>query len=320
MSEKKAFKWFITLLVVIIIIVLLPCIEFNIDEKEVTVPLLKGYYWGGIVSGISAVIAFILVYKTFKFQQKVAQEQKEKLDKEIQEQSVYYQSQLKIAKENLEQQKRDNEIKQFEDVFYSMLEMQQNIVSNLSIELKFSTNLFGFKFKESKRIEGRTLFKSMFDEAYINVNNTQYKGVSDVLMKTRNIEIYGKIDKIYLFDHYFRHLYRIYKFLTDSKYDFLDEKSKDNLTDKRYEYSTIIRSTLSAYELIFLFINCLFMDSIKEHNFKKYAEKYALFDNLRDGNFQEIYDEFSGKYNDSALYSPKALLKKQQDNNPSHTS
>lgn len=271
----------LALLLFLLIVFSLSSLFYNIFISSCKQDLLHNFYlFAGVLSGVFSALAFVGVLYTINIQIK-----------------------------ELKQQKRDNEIKQFDDVFYTMLEMQQNIVSNLSIDLKFRNEILGFNYNKTKRVEGRDLFKCMFNEANITVNSIEYKGIEDLLIKTKNIQFYGEINDIYLFDHYFRHLYRIYKFLTNSKHEFLNEMSEDNLTDKRYEYSTIIRSTLSAYELIFLFINCLFMDSIKEHNFKKYAEKYAFFDNLRDGNFQDIYDEFSKEYDDSALYSPKALLK-----------
>ena len=71
-------------------------------------------------------------------------------------------------------------------------------------------------------------------------------------------------------DHYFRHLYRIYKFVDTSC---LIED------DERYEYTCIIRSQLSEYELVMLFYNCLTPNG--REKFKPLIEKYSVFKNLR---------------------------------------
>lgn len=47
-------------------------------------------------------------------------------------------------------------------------------------------------------------------------------------------------------DHYFRHLYRIFKYIYEAKV--LKGNNK-----KKYEYSAIVRPMLSEYELIYLY-------------------------------------------------------------------
>lgn len=48
---------------------------------------------------------------------------------------------------------------------------------------------------------------------------------------------------------------------------------------KKYEYTSIVRATLSQYELIILFYNCLSTNGNRK--FKPLIEKYAIFNNLR---------------------------------------
>lgn len=64
---------------------------------------------------------------------------------------------------------------------------------------------------------------------------------------------------------YFRSLYSIFKFVELS-----DHKDKRQL-------ALMVRSFLSDYELVVIFYNCF---SRRGVGFKKYAEKFALFDNL----------------------------------------
>lgn len=86
---------------------------------------------------------------------------------------------------------------------------------------------------------------------------------------------YKNINQLPIYDHYFRHLYRIMTFIDEST--FLDKDSK--YIDERYRYASILRATLSPYELVFLFYNGLsYNGNIK---FKDLIEKYSLLNNLR---------------------------------------
>lgn len=70
----------------------------------------------------------------------------------------------------------------------------------------------------------------------------------NVLM-SRGSEAYNQLTEITTFDHYFRHLYRIIKFIDKNKA--LNDKEK-------YAYISIVRATLSRFELVWLYYNCLF--------------------------------------------------------------
>ncbi|MCM1142514.1 MAG: putative phage abortive infection protein, partial [Muribaculum sp.] len=74
------------------------------------------------------------------------------------------------------------------------------------------------------------------------------------------------------FDHYFRHLYRIFKFVAESP---LIVKEED-----RYEYASMARGQLSRYELIWLYYNGL--SSYGRDKFKPLIERFAILKNLRD--------------------------------------
>ncbi len=92
----------------------------------------------------------------------------------------------------------------------------------------------------------------------------------NVLM-SRGSEAYNQLTEITTFDHYFRHLYRIIKFIDKNKA--LNDKEK-------YAYISIVRATLSRFELVWLYYNCLF--GVGKPKFKPLIEKYALLKNLRD--------------------------------------
>lgn len=72
---------------------------------------------------------------------------------------------------------------------------------------------------------------------------------------------------------------------------------------KRYEYASIVRATLSQYELVLLFYNCL--SSNGKEKFKPLIEKYAIFNNLRvellaTESEQELY---ASKFKDNYAFS-----------------
>lgn len=70
-----------------------------------------------------------------------------------------------------------------------------------------------------------------------------------------------------MFDHYFRHLYSILKFI--SLNEWLGE-------EKQYQYATFVRATLSRYELVMLYYNGFFHPKMK-----KMIERYCLLNNIR---------------------------------------
>ena len=97
-------------------------------------------------------------------------------------------------------------------------------------------------------------------------------------------------DDLSFLDHYFRHLYRIIKYVDDQRELFS--------LKERYEYVCLLRAQLSDYELGLVFYNCL-SDNGRER-FKPLAEKYALFNNLRD-------KVLNSPEADRAHYTPKAF-------------
>ena len=70
-----------------------------------------------------------------------------------------------------------------------------------------------------------------------------------------------------MFDHYFRHLYTILRFISENEW---------LGADKQYKYATFVRATLSRYELIMLYYNGFFHPKMK-----KIMERYCLLNNIR---------------------------------------
>jgi hypothetical protein len=174
---------------------------------------------------------------------------------------------------------------QFESTFFNMLKLQQEITNEL-------------EFRDRK---GRILFFKMFEDMQVFINKKEYIDIINKISKYQNIKNplvysnirslinelgvkgYKNINQLPIYDHYFRHLYRIMTFIDEST--FLDKDSK--YIDERYRYASILRATLSPYELVFLFYNGLVYE-----NFKALIEKYSLLNNLRrDFTANAEYDE-----------------------------
>ena len=159
-----------------------------------------------------------------------------------------------------------------------MLSLQQNIVNDLFYTTKsilIQKGGYG-DFIDEDKFRGRELFKYMYENAIIVVNGESYReGVKNVI-SFGGVKKYLEISNLTCFDHYFRHLYFIYTYLDTSK--LIDE-------EQRYEYSCMISSQLSDYELIFLFYNSI------SSNFKCLIEKYSVFNNLRDELLVNIDDK-----------------------------
>ena len=110
----------------------------------------------------------------------------------------------------------------------------------------------------------------------------------DVLKIIRKGNGYCKADVPTNFDHYFRLLYRILKFVRDTPLitNFDDE----------YEYISMLRAMLSRYELVWLYYNGLSEYGVQK--FKPLIERYAMLKNLREDLLVEGVDV--GYYEDSA--------------------
>lgn len=81
-----------------------------------------------------------------------------------------------------------------------------------------------------------------------------------------------------LFDHYFRHLYTILKFI--DKEDIPEADKRIFSDEDLYDYAKILRATLSRYELVWLYYNGL--SGYGKKKLKPLLEKYCMLKNLRE--------------------------------------
>ncbi|WP_323881400.1 putative phage abortive infection protein [Aeromonas caviae] len=145
-----------------------------------------------------------------------------------------------------EQQTEAMQKQVFESSFFSMMNLHNDISSNLRSEDKF-----------------KILFLKLNDVA----EDTPHYGKALIehlnsVYETFMGEAYSDIG------HYFRYIYQIIKFIDNSK---LSE-------DEKSVYINILRAQFSNYELLLLFVNCLCYK--RSDKFKCLVEKYGFFEHI----------------------------------------
>lgn len=165
---------------------------------------------------------------------------------------------LLLQRQDLSDAREQSSTQQIESQFYNMLNLQQQVIQGFDLHVSRNDS--------SVLIQGRDCFKSWYRKlrmAHATLRVTDKD--SDEL--SRAIKAYDKIFRSHQGDLglYFRSLYSVFRFIEKSKH-----------IDKSH-FSSVVRSLLSDYELIFLFYNCL---SERGEKFKVFAVNYALFDNI----------------------------------------
>lgn len=181
-------------------------------------------------------------------------------------------------------QRHDVTVERFERILFEMIASHENITNALVLELLDSDSLtspVAFENSVLFRQKGRDTFQCIYEFYPITikkqaghkdvVNNVEYQGLRDLFMNDANaLEIYSQYPLVGMYDHYFRHLYWIFKFINDAC-----EFDKED----KYKYACIVRSSLSQYELVLLYYNGLSKNG--NDRFKPIIEEFALLNNLR---------------------------------------
>jgi len=156
------------------------------------------------------------------------------------------------------QSKQNNigSIQQFENTFFLMVSLHQQILQDMDIHLK-----------NKKILRGRRCFRFLYKE-YIKAFEQQFKNSStdhlNHISETYFAFYKRRQDKL---AHYFQTLYNIIKYVNES----------NSGIDKK-KYINLIRAQLSVYELGLLHYNCL--TELGREKFKPLIEEYSLFKNM----------------------------------------
>lgn len=242
------------------------------DQFGAVNALFSGLAFAGLIYTI------MLQRKDLKLQRQDLKLQRKELEltrKEMEEQTVEFEKQNETLK-----------IQRFENTFFNMLSQFQEVVNSLSTTV--STGMSSYD------STGREFFRDLFEHVRVYVeipangyNRQFFIGMKGVLKEVQ-MEGYMMSDKPPIFDHYFRLLYRILKFVKDTPLI--------TTFDEEYEYTSMLRAILSRYELVWLYYNGL--SEYGEEKLKPLIERYAMLKSLRrDLLVEGIY---VGSYADSA--------------------
>lgn len=240
----------IAIIVGLIIIVIwagsgwLLCYFFNTPQE----PGTFGDMFGAINALFSG-LAFAGLIITLLYQKEELQLQREELQQTRKEMSK--------QREEFEAQNKTLQCQRFENTFFNMLSLQQELVSNICY------------YYNNNEHRGRDVFEKLYKNAPISYDGSSRPGIVS-LLREKGYEAYTKISIVTRLNHYFRHLYCIYNYV-DSSVLISDEE--------RYEYVDIVNSQLSDYELLMLFYHCI--TNSEQNQFKIFIEKYAVFRNLK---------------------------------------
>ena len=198
-----------------------------------------GEYMGGVLGPAFAFLALMALLITLQLQYK--------------ELSISS-SELHNSASALSQQSESLELQNFENRFFNMLNLHHTIVNGIDL-----------RGKDGAIIQGRDCLR-----VFYNRLNRELGFVKRLNNPSYGEGILQRYEQFYRengheLSHYFRHLYRIFKYIENSDID-----------DKR-DYSGILRAQLSNHELGLLYYNGL---SHHGEKLKPLAEKYALFENM----------------------------------------
>lgn len=228
-----------------------------------------GDSWGGVNTIISAfafagvIVTLFLQNRDLNLQRKEMARQREEFEKE---------------NETLKYQR-------FENLLYNMLNLQQEIVAGLRYEytedeyILVPSGADGSPLQDKRKVNrvvtGREVFRYIFERAEIYLEerddfNQQLRvhGYRRFL-NSKGLTNYDETWIPTIFDHYFRHLYKIIQFIDRQGFSF----------NEAYQYVSLLRGTLSRYELVWIYYNAL---NPVFHNFQELIEKYSLLKNIRE--------------------------------------
>lgn len=161
------------------------------------------------------------------------------------------------SKKDINQQNETMKIERFENTFFKMIEVQQSIVNDLYaadshkewVKQDDSSGRSANEVLTKDEYRGRNLFYYVFKLCEHEIGNHIFPGSSMrpglySVIKFRGKAYFDDYMTTTMFDHYFRHLYSILKFIEENNW--LRE-------ERQYQYATFVRATLSRYELVMLY-------------------------------------------------------------------
>ena len=245
------------------------------DQFGATNALFSGLAFTGLIYTI------ILQRRDLELQRNDLRLQREEL--------VLTRREMEYQTAEFEKQNETLKIQRFENTFFNMLSQFQEVVSGLSINLRIRG--------VESIYSGRELFQVLFESSTVYVDiplgdrSRQGFRCMRAALEKLGIESYMRSEEPTIFDHYFRLLYRILKFVNDT--------SLINNFEDKYTYTSMLRAILSRYELVWLYYNGL--SEYGNEKLKPLIERYAMLKNIREDLLTESAD--------MSCYAPSAYEK-----------
>lgn len=258
MEEKEfSFKPYIGVAICMFIIVVSAYI-WNFNEYKISKKAgdwgTFGDFVGGTLNPTLAFLSFLALLQTIKIQSKELKNSTKELEET--------RKATRDSAEALKEQSSSIKLQNFENTFFNMLNLHNQLQNNLSLnQLKkhlIQDQEYGEYYvysilkqptyiKENSDYNGKKVISKLFEifEDYIKIKSRQAKNNNiDIRM------IYNDFHKEFneIIGHYFRNIYQILKFI--------DKQRDEELIDKKF-YTNILRAQLSNSELALLLINAL---------------------------------------------------------------
>ncbi len=174
---------------------------------------------------------------------------------------------IDIQKKEFTDQKQILRDQEFDNKFFQMMGMLNNIKSQLKIE----------------RCQGIGVFNILHKKLTGEIKQRQEEDINGERSNIENKIAYFKesftdfnADYDASFKCYFLNLFQVFKYIDDACED-----------DKKKFYANIIRAQLSKDELILLAYNAIGVQNFTSNKYQQYVEKYALLEHLSYSDFAE---------------------------------
>lgn len=263
--------------------------EANADKTQITLSSLSsfGSYLQGAVQSLWSLAAFLFIYVAFlgqKQQLKLQSEQFEIEQRQQEDQIKQQQGQLEDQRQQFKIQNESIQRQAFESSFFQLLNLHNQIVNAMR-----DTD----PFDQSKESFGRACFEQWYKYAKKMNFVDENENVRVVDGVGRYMWLYNRLQGE--LGHYFRNLYHVIKFVKES--DVLKNVDAAIEYKNRRRYTSLVRATLSQFELAMLFYN-----GVGDHGdkFKPLIEEFGLLENFD----QSV---LHNKKEDVKLYDPKAF-------------
>lgn len=245
--------------------------DFKIEANENWGPI--GDFIGGLLNPIFSLIALFALLATIKIQVKELDYTNKQL-KNSHEELNLTREEVSLARKATEdsskaliEQSNSIKIQNFENTFFKMLDLHNQIVDNFSIGEPV------YKRGSSLIVESTNIInkREAINHICVKFDNHIKRSIDNPYFKGSFKKIYNYLHQTdqELIGHYFGTIYQILKLISLSNILKDDEKNK---------YAHIFRAQFSANELKLLYYHCI--GEIGEKRLKGYIEKFEFFEHL----------------------------------------